>query len=136
MIVTNRLMIQFIMFLGVGSMCYALGLLILWLCVYVFEINYLCGMIIAFFIINPVAFAINKKYVFQVDKIRFVLRMIRFLFVSLVSLILSLLFVWILVEYFGTNYLLANILATAFLFFVNFIAHYLWTFQAESSRSK
>ena len=132
----KSLVMQFIKFCGAGALCYFIGLFVLWLCVDTFGFGYIFGIIIAFFIINPIGFIINRACVFNAGSIVLMQSLARFIFVALLGLVLNLLLVYTLVEYFKVHYLVANILSTVFILVLNFTVHHLWTFQIEYFRLK
>lgn len=128
---SQELLMRFMAFLGVGGACYLIALFLLWLSVSVFGVNYIYGMIMAFFLVNPAGYFMNRFYVFNKGGLARQGSFSRFMIVAIAGLLVAVFIVWLLVECFGVNYFLSNIFSTIVVLLLNFIMNGFWTFRVK-----
>jgi len=127
---TKAFIKQVLKYAIVGALGTVINLSILYLCTDILNIFYILSEIIAFFISVLPNFLINKIWTFREtmgEKI--VIKYFEYVIVSLFSLGINLVSLFILVEYFNFWYLFGGIVAIFIGFIFSFIAHNLWTFR-------
>ena len=111
-----------------------LGTLVNLFILYVFTefagIFYLISAIIAFFVAATHNFILNKIWTFK-EKINYLFtkKYIQFLIVSISSLVINLIFLYIFTEFFNIYYMVSQALAIGVSFIANFIGNKIWTFK-------
>lgn len=118
-------------FLVVGAICSVLGLVTLWICTGVLGIHYLLSTTVAFFLINPVGYLLNRQFTFKNTSSRWPQQLARYYLVMATSLFANLGLMFVLVDGLSINYLLANVFAIVLLVFYNFWSHSAWTFGRD-----
>jgi len=130
---TSKLFLkQGIKFAIVGAIGTFVNLTILYLLTEIFGILYLISESIAFIISLLNNYILNKVETFKEDiKENPFKKGIKFALISIIALIVNLTALYILVEYIGIFYLLAELFAIFFAFFINFLGNRFWTFKTK-----
>ncbi len=121
-----------------GGFTTAIDFLVLYMCVELFHTSVLWGTGIAFGVALLFSFVVNKTWTFCNYSNRFedsvdVLLFLKFLFVSIIGLGLSLLCMKILTIHIGIDYKIAKLLTSAIVLVWNFSANSLWTFTQKKN---
>lgn len=128
-------MIRLIRYIITGGLTTFLDLLVLYMCVELFHTSILWGTTIAFIIALLFSFTVNKIWTFahknttpnDID----VLLFLKFIFVSCIGLLISLLLMHIFTMGFHIDYKIAKLLTSALVLVWNFSANSLWTFSQK-----
>lgn len=115
-------------FLVVGGGCYLTNLLLLYFLTSVIGIHYLISAFASFFIVNLAGYYSNKNYTFE-KRGDFWIGLKKYNMVMISSCFIVLTLMYILVDIFHVQYLLANILITIAITLYNFFLHQNWTFK-------
>ncbi|MFX0186814.1 MAG: GtrA family protein [Candidatus Hodarchaeota archaeon] len=121
---------QGIKFAFVGAIGTFVNLSILYLLTDIFGILYLISETFAFVIALLNNYILNKVETFEEDIQEKVMgKGIKFAIICIIALLVNLTILFILVEYFGIFYLLAEIFAIFGAFLINFLGNRFWTFR-------
>lgn len=116
-------------FLIIGGICYLLNLLLLYCFASLAGLHYIFSAFLAFTIVNSAGYLMNRRYTFHQGAEHFWVGLWKYNLVLLSSCFWVLLLMYILVNWFGVWYLLANIIITIGITGYNFVLHKKWTFQ-------
>jgi len=121
---------QFFKFAIVGIIGTVVNLLFLYIFTDLFEIYYLISAMFSFVISLTNNYILNKIWTFK-EKIKsdFNKKYLKFALVSLCSLVVNLVFLYLFTEFIGIYYMLSQILAIGFAMIVNFLGNKIWTFS-------
>ena len=121
---------QFIKFSIVGVANTIVNLVVLYILTEFFGIYYIFSAVFAFLIAVTNSFLINKVWTFN-EKLghKISSRYPKFIFVSVIALIINLIVLYVLVEFFGIWYILAQIFGISTNLLINFFGNKIWTFQ-------
>ncbi len=120
---------KFLRFVLVGSLGYISSILIIYLLTEKLKLHYIISWQVAWFFSNLLTFSINKLYTFNSKKRNFVFEIWRYYLVNSSSLFFALIGVYVMVEAFRVNYLIASVLVSLISLFYNFILHKKWSFK-------
>jgi len=122
--------IVFLMFVIVGVANTLINLAILYVLTEFFRVYYMLSAIIAFLFAVTNSFLLNKTWTFE-EKIGYKTKFkyAQFIFVSITALIVNLILLYVLVEYFNVWYMVAQIIGIGSNLLVNFFGNKLWTFK-------
>ena len=121
---------QGIRFAIVGGIGTFVNLSLLYILTDIYRILYLISEAIAFTVSVIHNYFWNKSFTFEEDiKEKVIGKGIKFSIICILALIVNLLVLFILVEYFGIFYLFAEVGAIGVAFFVNFFGNRFWTFR-------
>lgn len=112
----------------VGGLCALLNLVLLWILTSVVGLHYLISTMIAFFMLTPVGFWLQKQLTFRTPRAAARMEWPRYAFTMASSFAANLTLMYILVSLLGLWYLAASVVVTVLLLFTNFLANYLWSF--------
>ncbi len=130
LVFSKAFIVQGIRFAIVGGIGTLVNLSLLYILTDVYGILYLISEAIAFTISVIHNYFWNKTFTFEEDlKEKVVGKGLRFTIICIVALTVNLTVLFILVEFFGIFYLLAEIGAIGVAFFVNFFGNRFWTFR-------
>ena len=121
---------RFIRFFGVGLVCTILNYFLLYYFTDILRIYYLLSFVVVFFIGNLVGFFLNKKYTFK-SKTNFWDEIWKYHSVMISSLIINLMAIHILVQYFNVWYIHASLITTVSGIFYNFVLHLIIGFYSR-----
>jgi len=121
---------EFFRFALVGILGTLINLSILYIFTEFIGIYYLVSAIIAFFVAVTHNFILNKIWTFK-EKINhlFTKKYIQFFIVSIFSLVINLIFLYIFTEFLSIYYMISQALAIGISFIANFIGNKIWTFK-------
>jgi len=120
---------KFLRFVLVGSLGCISSILIIYLLTEKLKLHYIISWQVAWFFSNLLTFSINKLYTFNSKKRNFVFEIWRYYLVNSSSLFFALIGVYVMVEAFRVNYLIASVLVSLISLFYNFILHKKWSFK-------
>lgn len=120
---------KFLRFVLVGSLGYISSILIIYLLTEKLKLHYIISWQVAWFFSNLLTFSINKLYTFNSKKRNFGFEIWRYYLVNSSSLFFALIGVYVMVEAFRVNYLMASVLVSLISLFYNFILHKKWSFK-------
>ena len=120
---------KFLRFVLVGSLGYISSILLIYLLTEKLKLHYIISWQVAWFFSNLLTFSINKLYTFNSKKRNFGFEIWRYYLVNSSSLFFALIGVYVMVEAFRVNYLIASVLVSLISLFYNFILHKKWSFK-------
>lgn len=120
---------KFLRFVLVGSLGYISSILIIYLLTEKLKLHYIISWQVAWFFSNLLTFSINKLYTFNSKKRNFGFEIWRYYLVNSSSLFFAIIGVYVMVEAFRVNYLMASVLVSLISLFYNFILHKKWSFK-------
>ena len=99
-----------------------------------FQIFYILSEVIAFIVSGIHNYLLDKLWVFKEKvKAQVGVKYVQFLTISVFSLIINLLVLYTLVEYYHLWYIYAEVIAIMFGFLINFFGNKLWTFRIKNT---
>ena len=126
----RRMYKQFFKFVIVGIINTLINLLILYILTEFFGVYYMLSAVIAFLFAVTNSFLLNKTWTFEeYIKYKIKYKYIQFIIISIIALVINLILLYILVEYFDIWYMAAQIVGVLSNLLVNFIGNKLWTFR-------
>jgi len=130
MIIKKEGLNQFIKFALVGVINTLVNLAVLYILTDIFGIYYLISAIFAFLIAVTNSFILNKLWTFK-ESISYKTssRYIKFVLISVIALVINLIILYILVEYYAIWYIYAQIIGVCSNLIINFFGNKLWTFK-------
>ena len=130
MIIKKEGLNQFIKFALVGVINTLVNLAVLYILTDIFGIYYLISAIFAFLIAVTNSFILNKLWTFK-ESISYKTssRYIKFVLISVIALVINLITLYILVEYYAIWYIYAQIIGVCSNLIINFFGNKLWTFK-------
>ena len=120
---------KFLRFVLVGSLGYISSILIIYLLTEKLKLHYIISWQVAWFFSNLLTFYTNKLYTFNSKKRNFWFEIWRYYLVNSSSLFFAIIGVYVMVEAFRVNYLMASVLVSLISLFYNFILHKKWSFK-------
>jgi putative flippase GtrA len=116
----------------VGGLCLGLHTLVLWGLTSGLGVHYLLSTVIAFALITPLGFALNKVLTFRTERRHAVIELPRYLVAMAASFLANLGLMYLLVSLLGLWYLAASLLVAVTLLVVNFLASDRWSFRTHT----
>src|SRR3989344_7481420 len=121
---------QAVKFAIVGVANTLINLAVLYILTEFLHIHYIVSAVFAFIVAVTNSFILNKIWTFKENiKHKAASRYIKFIIVSIIALVVNLVFLWVMVEYFEMWYMFAQVLAVILNFIINFFGNKLWTFR-------
>lgn len=127
---------QFIRFALVGGGCFALNVVLLYVCKEVLHLHYFLASALALLMVSAVGFLLNRRLTFRVQGMDIWRELGRYYAVNLGSFTLNLGLMVLLVELLKLHYLVANVLVGIGLMVANFWLHKNWSFGKGSGSRK
>lgn len=124
--------VRFVAFGLVGGLCLALNTLALWVLTSALGFHYLLSTMMAFSMITPLGFLLNKVLTFRTRREYAALELPRYIGAMAVSFAANLVLMYLLVSMIGLWYLPASLLVAAMLLVVNFLTSDRWSFRVGS----
>lgn len=115
-------------FLIVGGVSYLLNLLLLYSLTSLAGLHYMVSAFLAFAIVNSSGYVMNRRYTFKKTGSVFWRGLWKYTMVMLSSCFWVLVMMYVMVDYCGVRYILANIMITGGITVYNFFLHRKWTF--------
>jgi putative flippase GtrA len=122
---------RFVAFGLVGGVCLALNTLLLWALTSGLGLHYLASTALAFFMITPLGFLLNKVLTFRTRREYAPLELPRYFAAMAASFGANLALMYLLVSVLGVWYLAASLLVALALLTVNFLASDRWSFRVQ-----
>ena len=122
---------RFVAFGLVGGVCLALNTLVLWALTSGLGLHYLLSTALAFLMITPLGFLLNKVLTFRTRGEYAPLELPRYFAAMATSLAANLALMYLLVSVFRVWYLAASLLIALTLLIVNFLTSDRWSFRVQ-----
>ena len=130
LVFSKAFIIQGIRFAVVGGVGTLVNLSLLYILTDIYGLLYLISEAIAFTVSVIHNYFWNKSFTFEEDiKEKVIGKSVRFTIICIIALIVNLTVLFILVEFFGIFFLLAEVFAICVAFSVNFFGNRFWTFR-------
>lgn len=123
--------IRFAVFALVGGLCLAANTVLLWLLTAGLGIHYLASTAIAFCIITPLGFVLNKVMTFKTRREYAPIELPRYFAAMAFSFCANLALMYLLVSILGLWYLAASLAVAALLLAFNFFTSDRWSFRVH-----
>lgn len=120
---------KFFKYFCVGIVFTGLNIALLKILVDALDFSYIGACLVSFFFLNALSYYVNKIHSFEQGYIWENRKALRYYIVMGLSLLVNLSAMWVLVEIFSFQYLMASFMISLALAFVNFICHLLYTFS-------
>ena len=119
---TDRFLIQFIRYGFVAVVAFVIDFGLLYVFTQYLHIFYLLSATLSFFISLFFNYLLSVAWVFPSDPKKRRTQIIAFIIIGLVGLVLNLIIIWMLSEFFAVYYLVSKIVAIIIVFFWSFLA--------------
>ena len=120
---------RFIRFCFVGGVGFFFSLLLMVTCVELFSFSYLWGTALTWACGNLLTFYLNKSFTFRRKGTPWGIEMIKYFFIMGSNFFLSIALMYILVDVYKINYIVASICLAITLMSLNYLAHAVWSFK-------
>ena len=124
---------RFLLFCLVGGLSFLLSLALMLFWVEILKISYLVATILTWLCANLFGFMLNKNMTFGTKRELWREELLRYYAVMAGNLILSVLFMYVLVDLLNIHYLPSSVCLAGFMLFVNYIVHNTWSFRTRGS---
>lgn len=122
---------RFMAFVLVGGLCLGLNTLVLWALTSGLGIHYLLSTMIAFSMITPFGFLLNKVLTFRTRREYAAVELPRYVAAMAASFVANIALMYLLVSVLGLWYLPASLLVAITLVVVNFLTSDRWSFRVQ-----
>ena len=122
---------RFAAFVLVGGLCLALNTLVLWALTSGLGLHYLLSTVIAFSMITPFGFLLNKVLTFRTRREYAPVELPRYFSAMAGSFVANIVLMYLLVSVLGMWYLPASLLVAVILVVVNFVTSDRWSFRVQ-----
>ena len=112
----------------VGGVCFTLNLVALWLLTSVLGLHYLLSTMIAFFMLTPLGFWLQKLVTFRTPRARAPVEWPRYFATMGTSFAANIALMYVLVSLLGLWYLAASVVVSVVLLASNFLVNDRWSF--------
>ena len=123
---SNKIIVQFARYFIVGGLAFLFDFIILYLLTSVYGFHYIFSATVAFIVGIGVNYILSFYWVFSGTNKKFsnrrLIEVLIFFSIGIIGVILNDIIMYIAVEFFEINYLIAKIYSTAFIFFFNFFS--------------
>lgn len=123
--------LRFAAFAAVGALCLALNTLTLWALTSGLGLHYLLSTVIAFSMITPFGFLLNKVLTFRTHRRHAPIELPRYTAAMAASFAANIALMYVLVSLLGLPYLAASLLVAVVLVIVNFLTSDRWSFRVD-----
>jgi len=120
--------VKFVTYTLVGGVCFTLNLVALWLLTSVLGLHYLLSTMIAFFMLTPLGFWLQKLVTFRTPRARAPVEWPRYFATMGTSFAANIALMYILVSLLGLWYLAASVVVSVVLLVSNFLVNDRWSF--------
>jgi len=124
---------SFFRFCIIGAINLILSILLIMMFVELFHSSYLVATSLNWIITNLIGFILNKQFTFRSFNTRWTKELIRYLFVMASSFLLSLMFMFLMVDIVGLNYLVSAVCMAFIMTVPNYFAHKFWSFIGDKA---
>ena len=121
--------LRFAAFAAVGGLCLALNTATLWALTSGLGFHYLLSTVIAFSMITPFGFLLNKVLTFRTHRKHAVVELPRYFAAMVASFAANIALMYVLVSLLGAPYLAASLVVALTLVVVNFLTSDRWSFR-------
>ena len=115
----------------VGGLCLAFNTLVLWALTSKLDVHYLLSTVIAFSMITPLGFLLNKVLTFRTRREYAGVELTRYVAAMAASFVANIVLMYLLVSVLGLWYLAASLLVAFALLVANFLASDRWSFRVQ-----
>jgi putative flippase GtrA len=122
---------RFAAFLFVGGICLALNTIAVWALTSKLGLHYLLSTALAFAVITPFGFLVNKVLTFRTRREHAPVELSRYMLVMGASIGSNLALMYLLVSVLGVWYVAASLLVAVLLVAFNFVASDRWSFRVQ-----
>lgn len=122
---------KFLAYAGVGGVVAVLNLAALWLLTSGLGLHYLLSTLIAFLVLTPAAFWMQKVVTFRTPRARAPIEWPRYFATMGTSLAANLALMYVLVSVLGLWYLAASVVVTLLFLVANFLVNDRWSFASS-----
>lgn len=119
----------FVRFVVVGGLCFSTNLGVLYVGTDIFRWHYLASMLASILIANSLGWFLNRRCTFSGSRFSWWVEYLRYMSVSLSSMVISLLLMILCVSVLGWHYLLSSAAIALAMLVINFVAHRDWSFS-------
>jgi putative flippase GtrA len=126
---------QILRFGIVGGSCFLISWSLLWVGTELLALPYLVSTAAAFAAVALFGHGGNRTYTFKAGDQAYLSQLGRYVTLTLISLALSLLLMWLLVEMARVHYLVANVCVAILMAALNFIVSRIWVFGCPQVRN-
>lgn len=121
---------QFVKFSLVGVINTSINLIVLYALTEYFHIYYIISAVFAFLAAVTNSFLLNKTWTFKENiAYKASLKYFKFIIISVTALLINLIVLYVLVEYFKIWYIYAQLIGIVSNLIINFLGNKLWTFS-------
>ena len=126
---TNKTIIQLFRYIFLGNISNIADFSILYILTDVIKVHYVLSAAISFIIGVLINYLINIKWIFHRGKYSFHNELILIIIVSLVGMYLSIIIIYVFVEYINFHYMVSKVISSIFVMFWNFYSRKKWIFR-------
>lgn len=119
--------------LGIGAVCYLIGLAILTLCIEVLRLSYIQANVIAFVVLIFLGHLFNRRLNYG-SQLQYVPELFRYILSSIVLLFISTGLAMFMIKSIGAHYLIANMVSTAAATILAFIINVFFVFRRRVTK--
>ncbi|MDD5769716.1 MAG: GtrA family protein [Candidatus Gracilibacteria bacterium] len=124
--------IVFIKYSIVGVSSTLVDLVFLYIFVDIFKINLYFGVVFSFLLAVINGFILNKIWTFQNKSNKYKRQFAKFLLVSIIGLFLTLILMYIFVDFLNVYYLFSKVFTSIIVLFWNYFGNRFWTFTVKT----
>ncbi|MEK6860293.1 MAG: GtrA family protein [Nanoarchaeota archaeon] len=122
--------IQFLKFIIIGIINTLVNLSVFYILTDVIGVYYMVSAVIAFMFAVTNSFILNKTWTFEEHlNYKTSSKYFKFIVISVIALVFNLILLYVLVEYFAVNHMIAQVCGVFLNFLINFFGNKLWTFK-------
>ncbi len=126
---TNKTIIQLFRYIFLGNISNIVDFSSLYILTDLIKVHYVVSSAISFIIGVLINYIINVKWIFQRGKYSFHNELMLIIIVSLVGMYLSIIIIYVLVEYIHLHYMVSKIISAILVMFWNFYSRKKWIFK-------
>lgn len=106
----------------------------MWIATGLLGVHYLLATFLAFFVVNPIGFFLNRGFTYDAAAVPWRSQIFRYHWAMAGSLIITLTLVAIFVDILGIHYLAATLISMALMTIMNYLAHEFWSLRTGGGR--
>ncbi|MGZ8191390.1 MAG: GtrA family protein [Methylococcaceae bacterium] len=120
---------NFVKFILIGGFCASLNLILFFVFTNLLGMHYILSLVALTIIVNSIGFYLNKRYTFKSAKKSFLYDLYKYHLVMLSSLMISILFMYLLVDILNFGHIYSFLTVTVIMTVYNFLVHNKWTYK-------